>query len=1036
MPLRTRPFHIFALLPAATLIACLSAAGTASARGSNFSEMTHKSWTAQDGAPQGVNALAQAPDGILWVGSDSGLYSFDGRNFAEFQSRPGDAELPASRVESVLVSRAGEIWVGFRSSGIARISHGRVTLFDPAGQIPLTHIQHMRQSSDGAIWALSRQRMIIRFGADGSWRQEPAPLGDSGGPMRDIFIDSSDTLWVDQGRRLYRRPLSQTRFFPTETEADWVFGYVEAPDHSLWVADVMTSTPEGQSGRIRHIDPDGKVLARLPEQADTPQDLLYEPDGSLVMTSFDAGLLKWPAAALTAASPLAAQVPRDRYGENNGLSSNAVGPLLRDNDGNLWVGGRRGLDRFRTARFVVFRLKNAATLPTLCAGKNGDVWIAAGLGSASVLYKVSGGAAQLLPYSTQVVSPFCGADGDTWLASRTGVWNIHADRFTALPPIPGISPLGLHEVLATPDHTVFATVSGGPTNSGIWRYAGDSWDRVVGPGVSLHTPGIVYMDAHGRLWAGYEQGEVGLPLEDGGKLLPSGVGAVHAILETPQGLFAGGVNGLAVFRDNHFAVLPLADHKSAQDIAGLVESDNGDLWLNAAHGIVRVSGEDLKATLRDLHLPLKSELLTEGDFVGPAQVASGSTTTGRDAEGNLWFATLSGVFHIDPRHLDSGIHPPILSIRSMSADQLPVPDGGAIGPETQTLVIRYLGVNLTTPERVSYKYKLDGLDDAWQDAGHRTEAIYAHLRPKAYTFHVVASNGDGVWTAASSVAFMVQPHFYQTFWFLMLCILVGLLLLWLAIALRLRVIGHANRIRAETQNALAHANRLAAMGQVTASIAHEVNQPISGTAINARVALKVLSADAPDLQKVTLALTRIVRDNDRAAQVVQRVREMTKNAPATKEDVSLNDAIADVLDMAHWQAVKHQISVRTEFAQELPIIRGDRVQLQQVVLNLINNAIEAMSGAGEGAGELTVRTESGHGGSAFVFVADSGPGLAPAAFTNLFKPFNTTKVNGLGLGLSICRSIVEAHGGQLTARENTPRGTVFQFSVPGRANEA
>jgi hypothetical protein len=224
--------------------------------------MNHKKWTAQEGAPQGINALAQAPDGVLWVGSDSGLYSFGGRTFTEFQARPGEQDLPAGRVESILISRDGDLWVGFRSNGVARLSHGRVTLFDPAGQPPLTLVQHIRQSSDGAICALDRQRRIVRFGGDGNWHQKPTPLGEQGGRIRNIFIDASNTLWIDQGGRLYRQPLSQGQDFATGTEADWVFGYAEASDHSLWVTDVTTSTPEGQSGRIRHIDPDGNVLAR------------------------------------------------------------------------------------------------------------------------------------------------------------------------------------------------------------------------------------------------------------------------------------------------------------------------------------------------------------------------------------------------------------------------------------------------------------------------------------------------------------------------------------------------------------------------------------------------------------------------------------------------------------------------------------------------------------------------------------------------------------------------------------------------------
>ena len=220
------------------------------------------------------------------------------------------------------------------------------------------------------------------------------------------------------------------------------------------------------------------------------------------------------------------------------------------------------------------------------------------------------------------------------------------------------------------------------------------------------------------------------------------------------------------------------------------------------------------------------------------------------------------------------------------------------------------------------------------------------------------------------------------------------------------------------------------MGQVTASIAHEVNQPITGTIINAQTALKILTANPPDLEKVNQALIRIVRDGNRATQVVERVRTMTKKAPATKGEVALNDAIAEVIDMARGQAVKQGISVPTELAPGLPTIHGDQVQLQQVMLNLINNAIEAMGGNGDG-GELAIRTASEDGNKVLVTVADLGPGLAPAAFAKTSNR-STPQPDGLGLGLSICRSIIEAHGGQLSARATRP-GAIFEFSVPAKS---
>ena len=233
----------------------------------------------------------------------------------------------------------------------------------------------------------------------------------------------------------------------------------------------------------------------------------------------------------------------------------------------------------------------------------------------------------------------------------------------------------------------------------------------------------------------------------------------------------------------------------------------------------------------------------------------------------------------------------------------------------------------------------------------------------------------------------------------------------------------------EMQMQLAHSNRLETMGQLTASIAHEVNQPIAGTLTNAQAALRWLSAERLDLDEVRQALNRIVRDANRAADVVGRVRALFKKTPPRNDQVEINATIREVIEFARSEAVKRGVAVRTELAVDLPLVQGDRVELQQVVLNLVLNAIEAMNGV-EGPRDLLIATGTTKSCEVLVAVADSGSGLAPAVQEKLFNPFTTTKPNGLGLGLSICRSIVESHGGRLWANANEPRGAIFQFTVP------
>jgi signal transduction histidine kinase len=233
----------------------------------------------------------------------------------------------------------------------------------------------------------------------------------------------------------------------------------------------------------------------------------------------------------------------------------------------------------------------------------------------------------------------------------------------------------------------------------------------------------------------------------------------------------------------------------------------------------------------------------------------------------------------------------------------------------------------------------------------------------------------------------------------------------------------------ELQMELAHANRITTMGQLTASIVHEVKQPITAAVTYALAARRWLSADPPNFREVDDALSLIVKEGNRADEVVGRIRDLIKKAPPRKDRVEINGAIREVIELTYSEAVKNGVSVQTQFAESLPLIQGDRVQLQQVMLNLIINAIQAMSGLAAGVRELRITTENTESEGVRLAVRDSGPGLSSENFQRLFEPFYTTKPNGMGMGLSICRSIIEAHGGRLWAT-GQPRGALFQFTIP------
>jgi C4-dicarboxylate-specific signal transduction histidine kinase len=239
----------------------------------------------------------------------------------------------------------------------------------------------------------------------------------------------------------------------------------------------------------------------------------------------------------------------------------------------------------------------------------------------------------------------------------------------------------------------------------------------------------------------------------------------------------------------------------------------------------------------------------------------------------------------------------------------------------------------------------------------------------------------------------------------------------------------------EAQVDLAHVDRITTIGRLTASIAPEVTQPIAAIVTYAQAARHFLNRRPPDLDEVRQALNCIVRDAYRASDVIYRIRGLLKEAPPKRERAEINGAIRDVLELTRGEATKNSVSVRTQFAEPSPVVQADRVQLQQVILNLIINAVEAMSSMREGARELLICTEKAESNGALVAVRDSGPGLNLKSVDRLFEAFYTTKVQGMGIGLPICRSIIEAHGGQMWAGANEPRGAVFQFTVPLERDE-
>jgi PAS domain S-box-containing protein len=297
------------------------------------------------------------------------------------------------------------------------------------------------------------------------------------------------------------------------------------------------------------------------------------------------------------------------------------------------------------------------------------------------------------------------------------------------------------------------------------------------------------------------------------------------------------------------------------------------------------------------------------------------------------------------------------------------------------------------------------------------QAAVATGQPMESEARVRRMDGDYRWLLIRNVALHDKP---------------GNIVSWYGTAIDIEERHRAEEALRQAQADLARVNRMTTMGELTASLAHEVNQPIAAAVTNANTCLRWLTRDHPDVEEARAAAMRIVKDGTRAAEIIKRIRLVFKKSPSQRESVDTNEVIREMIILLRGEATGYSISVRTELAEDLPQVMGDRVQLQQVLMNLMMNSIDAMKDV-DGTRELTIKSQRAEYEELLVSVSDTGAGLPPQQADHIFEAFFTTKVHGTGMGLSISRSIIESHGGRLWAVGNSPRGASFCFSLPTKA---
>ena len=483
-------------------------------------------------------------------------------------------------------------------------------------------------------------------------------------------------------------------------------------------------------------------------------------------------------------------------------------------------------------------------------------------------------------------------------------------------------------------------------------------------------------------------------------------------------------------------------------VFSFVEDKEKRWWLYTDCGVLELADSELQRWWSDPRAVVQTRIYDRLDGAQPNAPYFNSASYSPD--GRVWFANGQVVQMVDPSTLSRQALPAPTYIESVIVDRTEFAATGNLGlaPQPRNLQIDYTSPTFTIPQKVKFRYRLDSYDSDWHDAGTRRQAFYTDLPPGNYTFRVIAANSDGVWNETpAKLDFSIAPAYFQTNWFRALCAALFLAMLWMAYRLRVRHLQRRfemtllaeEKLREKddalemTRTELARVSRLTTLGELTTSIAHEVSQPLGAMVASAGACARWLAADPPVMAEVRSGLDNIVADGKRAREVIARIRALTKRQAPHMDLLDLNREILEVLALTEQELRSHDIVLETKLDSMLPQVRGDRVQLQQVLLNLILNAIEAMSAVNDRPRQLTIVSAQDTGG-AVVEVRDSGIGFDQDGAERVFDAFYTTKAEGLGIGLSISRSIVEAHGGRLWAAPNQPHGAVFAFSLPAAEN--
>ena len=829
-----------------------------------ISQYGHTAWRIQDGYIPGVaEAIAQTTDGYLWIGTYAGLVRFDGAHYVPFD--PGNGQQLADyRIYALLGARDGSLWIG-TGGGLSRWKGGVLTNYES----PHARVSSIVEDAEGTVWIVRAQDVDTSGPLCRVTGANPRCYGRADGiPMATgvrLALDDQGNLWIGGFEGLCRwKPGSSTTYFQQYLKKHGLllgaWSVAAQKNGEIWVG------LEGAGGdlELQHFVHGEWKREHLPGVDDTDQgiaSLFVDRQGALWIGTGKRGIFR------------IYKGKTDHFSSAEGLSGDAVATFFQDREGLLWVGGSKGVDSFRDLAVVSFSEQEGLSgdsVSTVLAGRDGTVWV----GNSGALDALRGDKVSSIRTKyglpgRDVTTMFEDHAGRLWLGIDGGLFIFDKDQFQ-----PILKPDG------QPIGTIFAITE--DTRHRMWVRA--SYGRLLEiendkikneQKMPLPQPFAMAADATDGVWFGYDNGDLVRYRDDKFDTFAADAHASHAkirkILPHPDGSLWGITDeGLLWWDGKKRTQLTSKNGLPCDELYTGVEDDQGTLWIYARCGLLSVSAAGLKNWQREPTSRVQSTLFDVYDGVqsGPTPLQPQSA---RSADGQLWFGNDSILQSFDPRRLRRNSVPPVVLVERMVSDGIIYATKNDIHLPalSRNLEIDYTALSFVVPQKVHFRYKLEGHDTAWQEPQARRQAFYSDLPPGDYHFRVAACNNDGVWSDAGSVLdFSVEPAFFQQAWFLALCLGAFGGLLWMAYLLRLKQVAAGIRARME--------ERLGERERIARELHDTLLQSIQGLILRFHAVTKQIPAEAPARLSMENAL-------DRADRVLAEGRDRVLNLRASAE---------------------------------------------------------------------------------------------------------------------------------------------------------